>query len=111
LGPFAKVPAREPEFAVGGKDLVAVGVRGDGGILLNNKNERFMFDYIPERFAPETADTEEEAHNQCRQLAPTLRYYNKGFPEKTSVLSTGIYVLKVEDHKPKEYPEVKPHYE
>ncbi len=41
--------------------LVTEGVRGDGGILLNNKNERFMFDYIPERFAPETADTEEEA--------------------------------------------------
>ena len=41
--------------------LVTEGVRGDGGILLNNKNERFMFNYIPERFAPETADTIEEA--------------------------------------------------
>ena len=41
--------------------LVTEGVRGDGGILLNNKKERFMFGYIPERFAPETADTEEEA--------------------------------------------------
>jgi succinate dehydrogenase / fumarate reductase flavoprotein subunit len=36
-------------------------VRGDGGVLLNNKGERFMFNYIPERFAPETADTAEEA--------------------------------------------------
>jgi len=41
--------------------LVTEGVRGDGGILLNNKNERFMFNYIPEKFAAETADTEEEA--------------------------------------------------
>lgn len=42
--------------------LVTEGVRGDGGILLNNKKKRFMFKYIPEKFAPETADTEEEAN-------------------------------------------------
>ncbi len=41
--------------------LVTEGVRGDGGTLKNNKGERFMFNYIPEFFRAETADTEAEA--------------------------------------------------
>ncbi len=41
--------------------LVTEGVRGDGGVLKNKDMERFMFRYIPEFYAKETADTIEEA--------------------------------------------------
>jgi succinate dehydrogenase / fumarate reductase flavoprotein subunit len=41
--------------------LVTESVRGDGGILKNSEGKRFMFDYIPDFFKAETADTEEEA--------------------------------------------------
>ncbi|MHB1488357.1 MAG: fumarate reductase/succinate dehydrogenase flavoprotein subunit [Acidimicrobiales bacterium] len=41
--------------------LVTEGVRGDGGVLRNAENKRFMFDYVPDMFRAETADTEEEA--------------------------------------------------
>ena len=41
--------------------LVTESVRGDGGVLKNSNGNRFMFDYIPDYFRKETAETEEEA--------------------------------------------------
>ncbi|MDL9938163.1 fumarate reductase/succinate dehydrogenase flavoprotein subunit [Gordonia sp. ABSL1-1] len=41
--------------------LVTEGVRGDGGVLKNTDDKRFMFDYIPPVFKGQYAETEEEA--------------------------------------------------
>ena len=41
--------------------LVTESVRGDGGTLRNSDRTRFMFDYVPDMFRAETAETEEEA--------------------------------------------------
>jgi succinate dehydrogenase / fumarate reductase flavoprotein subunit len=41
--------------------LVTEGVRGDGGVLVNSDNKRFMFEYVPDVFKGQYADSEEEA--------------------------------------------------
>src|SRR5438270_994634 len=41
--------------------LVTEGVRGDGGVLKNSDESRFMFDYIPPVFKGQYAETEQEA--------------------------------------------------
>ncbi len=41
--------------------LVTEGVRGDGGVLKNACDKRFMFDYIPSVFKGQYAETEQEA--------------------------------------------------
>jgi succinate dehydrogenase / fumarate reductase, flavoprotein subunit len=41
--------------------LVTESVRGDGGVLRNSENKRFMFDYVPDVFKSQYAQTEEEA--------------------------------------------------
>src|ERR1700681_4244303 len=46
--------------------LVTEGVRGEGGVLTNNKGRRFMFDEIPENYQSQTADDTEEGWRYCQ---------------------------------------------
>ncbi|MEV0294296.1 fumarate reductase/succinate dehydrogenase flavoprotein subunit [Nocardia sp. NPDC050710] len=46
--------------------LVTEGVRGDGGVLKNTEDKRFMFEYIPAVFKGQYAETEAEADQWLR---------------------------------------------
>ncbi len=46
--------------------LVTEGVRGEGGVLLNNRGERFMFTDIPDNYKNQTAKDAEEGWRYCQ---------------------------------------------
>jgi succinate dehydrogenase / fumarate reductase, flavoprotein subunit len=57
--------------------LITEGVRGEGGVLLNGDRKRFLFDYIPDMFKGEYAESEEETQEWMKSTIarerPTAR--------------------------------------